>query len=152
MTNDIADFFGGAVDLFGSEIDLLVVSVYEATILGIDAADKKARDGFETAGWTHRDEKSQHISWWEEQVSLLKYQAGNMGLVALITLFDVWMSRPGEEDLSIPKRFQKHEKDLGTGSLSAARFETVLVARNSIIHHSGAPTYEWNNKPKEVKE
>ncbi len=39
MTDDILGF-GGEIDLFGREIDFLVVTVYDATIQGIDARIK----------------------------------------------------------------------------------------------------------------
>jgi hypothetical protein len=103
MTDDIDDILNcGGVDLFGSEVDTLVVSIYQATIDGIEGLDQRARDGFKVAKWSDPGEKEQELIWWKDQVSLLRYHAGNMGLVSMVTLFDQWLLDGGRSSKILP--------------------------------------------------
>jgi len=153
------------VDLFPSEIDSLVLSIYDATISGISELNRSAHQGFQVATWSHPDEKAQELAWWEDQIAVLQYHAGNVGLVSLIMLFEQWLKdfhTMGEAKNVFPKiskkskepstkeRFLSIEKILGSGPLSVDRVQKLLTARNSIVHHAGAAEYEFEGRHSRV--
>ncbi len=145
--DDFDIFYCDPVDFFGDDVNSLVLDAYKATLEGIERLDKRVCDEFRGTIWSHPDEESHRQDHWEEQLTLLRYHAGNMGLVSLVTLFDAWMIQHGaDRDSKITQRFEKLEKVLGPGPLSLARFENIGLARNSIIHHSGAPEYPNGKK------
>ncbi|MGB8131336.1 MAG: hypothetical protein WCG81_16215 [Candidatus Angelobacter sp.] len=153
MTDDSDDILNcGGVDLFGSEVDALVVSIYEATIEGIEGLDRRARDGFKAAKWSDPGEKEQELIWWKDQVSLLRYHAGNMGLVSVVALFDRWLLDEGPSSKILPsnsdewssiERWKEVERVLGSGPLSLNDYSAISTARNAIVHHANATEFKF---------
>ena len=129
MSHD--DFFDQPeLDVFSSEVETLVIAVYNATIAGINSLDKQNcarlnaldRDSHPGVDW--------EISWWNDEVSAMRVHAGNMALVSLQSLFEHWLARNGG--------FQKI-----TGStLSKLRFNKIKTARNSIVNRPWALLHE----------
>jgi len=165
MTNDVLDC--ESVDLFPNEIDSLVLSIYDATISGISELNRSAHKGFQASKWSHPDEKAQELAWWEDQIAVLQYHAGGVGLVSLIMLFEQrvkYFHAMGEarnilqktskksKEPSTKERFLNIEKVLGASPLSVDRLQKLLTARNSLVHHAGALKYEFKNQPCRVDE
>jgi hypothetical protein len=83
------------IDVFASEVETLVISVYKATIAGIDGLNKQKRDRLKTYDRDSHPGIDQEIEWWNGEVSAMKYHAGNMALVSLDYLFKRWIERNG---------------------------------------------------------
>jgi hypothetical protein len=161
MTDDIDDFLEvRGVDLFSEEVGAIVISLHAAALKGIDHLDQQAVLGFRGAQWTDLEEESQERHWWSNQVSRLRYHAGNLGLISLIMLFDRWLidfQRDGIRHKIFTKEknqtpFHQIEDQFGSGVLSESRFQDIITARNSIVHHAAAPEYKDRGKPRKVKD
>lgn len=72
------------LDEFGLDVDELVISVYRSTIDGIDRLDKKRST--ELKAEADEEAYPQMISIWECSLQRMKYHAGNMALVSLLSL------------------------------------------------------------------
>jgi hypothetical protein len=148
------------VDVFGSEIDALVISVYKTTIAGIEVLDKQERTSFKARGIDSDPEVQQEIRCWDRQIQAMKYHAGNMGLVSLVLLFDDWLAYKHEKVFrgksnacEWRSRFEQIAERLPPGPLPLPELEDMVTARNSIIHHRGEPTFKNQyEKEKEVNE
>jgi hypothetical protein len=169
MTDDIDDFLETpAVDLFSEEVEAIVISFHAATLKGIRDLDQQAVLDFRYATRTEWEEGSPDREWWSNRVSRLRYHAGNLGLVSLIMLFDQWLidfQRRGirrkiltqvtDKDENTLPRFRRIKKELegsGGGVLSESRFQEILTARNSIVHHAAAPEHEYLGRPSKVED
>jgi hypothetical protein len=135
------------MDVFGGEVEALVISVYKATIAGIEELDKLRQDRFKAYDREAHPEILQESWWWEDQVQAMRYHAGSMALVSLILLFQHWLEKRQKEEFSEAKiqwrnAFNQLEMKFSSGPLSLAELEGMVTARNSIIHHRGKPEYE----------
>jgi hypothetical protein len=116
------DFFDvSEIDVFRSRVEALVITVYTATIAGIDRMDKQKRTRLKTYDRDAPPEIDQEIDWWNGEVSAMKRHAGNMALVSLHGLFEDWVERHGGF------------RDLPGSKLTSTRREEIRVARNSVI-------------------
>lgn len=154
MSDDILE--SEPIDTFRDSVQALVIKLYNAALDGIEYVNWQWQQ--ESSTTQLREEQSQLDFWWEDHVKELRYHAGNMGLVSLITLFDNWMrdlEKEGREHRiftgaptkdTILKRFEWIQKELGNGILTVGRLEQVLDARNAIIHHGGAPEFHYRDR------
>jgi hypothetical protein len=139
---------------FGSDVDALVVSAHKAALDGINRLDseKRPRPNLET-----NPEAQIELDIWDEQIADMKRLAGNMALVSLMTFFDDWLARKHWRELGSggsnwKQRFKSLQAKLTQGPLTLGSLEQFFDARNSIIHHQGAPQFDWNGKPRDVNE
>jgi hypothetical protein len=155
---EIDDLFDtDALDVFGSDVEALVLSSYKAAIDGIGRLDEKERSRLHEYDLDVHPEVQQEIDWWDKHVEALKYHAGNIGLASLVLLFDDWLEKR-ERDLLPPvkrprgreSRFQELEKQLGKGPLSLQRLCEIVDARDSIMHHRGKSRFTWKKRTREV--
>jgi hypothetical protein len=131
-----ADFFETPeIDVFDSEVEALVISVYKATIAGIEVLDKRERAKFRARHLDSDPEVQQESWWWDDQIRAMKYHAGNMSLVSLVLLFDHWRGNHRAQ-----------------GPLPLAELEDMVTARNSIIHHRGESRFEYRGTVHTVSE
>lgn len=141
--NDPSDdvFYTPSIDWdpFDDEVRTLVLLVYSAADEGISKLCGPHVD------LNTNPEAQMEIDLWLEEVSAMKRHAGNMALVSLVTLLHDWLAGKSKKS-RWKQQFQDLEERLGTGSLSLSSLEELVDARNSIIHHSGAPTFEWKGK------
>lgn len=121
---------------------VLVISVYKATIAGIEALDKEERLRLKARDLDSDPTVRQEGWWWDEQLQAMKYHAGNMGLVSLISLFDDWLAKRHEEVFRGKKnclkwkcRFKQFEECLREGPLPLAELEE-MVDRERFNHPS----------------
>jgi hypothetical protein len=148
MATDDEFFTTDWLDVFASEVEALVISVYKAAIAGIEASDKKERTRLRARDLDSDPAALQESRWRDEQIQAMKYHAGNMGLASLIVLFDDWLAKrhkeafPEKDNDNWKSRFEQLEKHLCKGPLPLAEPEEMVIARNSIIHHRGKSTYE----------
>jgi hypothetical protein len=154
----LADIFDTpAIDMdvfFGSDVDALVVTAHKAALDGINRLDseKRPRPNLKT-----NPEAQIELDIWDEQIADMKRLAGNMALVSLMTFFDDWLARKhwqvlGSDGHDWKQRFQSLHERLEPGPLTLEGLEQFVDARNSIIHHQGAPQFNWNGKPRDVNE
>ena len=144
-------------DVFGSDVEALVLSSYKAALKGISGLDEKERSRLHGYDLGVHPEVQQEIDWWEEHISTLKYHASNMSLASLVLLFDDWLEKR-ERDLLLPvrrprnrkSRFRELEQKLGKGPLSLQRVCEIVDARDSIMHHRGKSRFTWNKQSREV--
>jgi hypothetical protein len=133
------------IDVFPSEIEALVTSVYKATIAGIELLDKQEQAKFKACGIDYEPGGYQERWWWEDQIQNMKYHAGNMCLVSLISIFDHWLARRQRQGNGRKSPFEKLTDDLGVGPLTLAEFKEMRIARNSIIHQGGRSRFVYRN-------
>jgi hypothetical protein len=141
--NDDDFFLFSELDMFPSEVDILVTSVYESTIDGIELLDKQKRPEIKARN-IDSDLAAQQEGWWDSQVQAMKYHAGNMGLVSLVSLFENWRERRVEKGKR-KSRFEFVNSLPGT-PLTKSELEDMVTARNSIIHHRDKAEFEYGRK------
>lgn len=124
------------LEVFGLDVDGLVIPTYEAAIAGIEALDKKKRAELKERG--QADPTSSPELWfWEIQIQEMTTHAGNMGLVSLLALFDHYLSRQ-QPNGNWKSWFERLADTLGAkGPLSLGELQEMVDARNSVIHHNG---------------
>lgn len=132
-------------DPFDTEVEVLALSAYQATMDGLGRLYKRQCPRGDPRA---NPELQIGIDLWEEQVSAMKRQAGNMALVSLLILFEDWLARTCKRlnlnRVNWKSRFQAIEGELGMGPLSLTHLDELVNARNSLIHHSGNPKFWWN--------
>jgi len=116
------------IDHFADGVEVLVRLAYKAACEGINSLDRRL------CPKEAPDDSQVEVEQWETQVSAMRIHAGNMALVSLVCLFDDWLSKHGGF------------KELPGDALTKIRLEDIHVARNSVIHHRGKPTYEYRGK------
>jgi hypothetical protein len=147
---------------FTGELETTVIEVYRASIAGIEELDKRAKAESRPVLRHHDGRWSSTMMdgspfppdfkptlWeldslsWEEHIQDLKNHAGNMGLVSLIILFEAWLKDRG-------KKLEELVKTLPNTPFTTSDLEEMKTARNSIVHHGGAPKFRDRGKTKEV--
>lgn len=86
MTTQDEFFDVSVLDVFPSEVDAVVISIYQAAMQGIEMLDRHERGALAARDVASDPLVAQERRWWEDQMQELKYHAGNMGLVSLILL------------------------------------------------------------------
>ena len=132
---------------FRSDVEALVISAHKAALDGIERLDNEKRPKPNL----HTNPEAQvELDVWDQQIADMKRLAGNMALVSLVTFFDDWLTRKHRRVLGsdgphgMEKRFKALEGELKPGPLTADALRGIKIARDSIIHHQGAPAFEWN--------
>ena len=135
------DYFATAsIDLFDSKVETLVITVYNAAIVGIKLRNDQEQEQFKACDRDAHPELTQESDWWEIQIRDMKYHAGNMGLVSLIVLFQHWLDP--QDKIGWRTAFKQLEETLGNGPVSLAELDKMVTARDSIIHHRGKADFE----------
>jgi hypothetical protein len=148
QTND--DIFAvPEIDVFPSEVDTVVLSVYKAAIAGIELLDKQERARFKARAIDSEPGGFQERWWWGDQISDMKYHVGNMGLVSLTVLFDDWLARRVKKG-KWKSRFEQLVKQLPKTPLKVCELDDMVTARDSIIHHRGKAKFKDRKETRTV--